>query len=217
MGLNQFQSFSFFKTFLTVVLLCRAALQDLEEREVDASAWLPILLLGLSALALELASNMLLETFFKLFQAIGLMGLLLLLRLYGPGDALILVGICLTHVSTTRPLIQGRFLQLFYPDFSLTVLLNAEVLSLATIASNLFRNLCSGAWRTMSKEPLRKRIASMLLNTVSRRVEAPLGGCASGSDGCRIVFAKQTVPMMLFILLSYVATLLFGSLIPLPA
>jgi hypothetical protein len=220
MGLNQFQqAFSCFKTFLPVVLLCRAALQDLEEREVDASAWLPILLLGLSNLVLELASNMLQETFFKVFQAISLMGLLLLLRLYGPGDALILVGICLTHVSTTRPLLQGRFLQLFYPDFSLTVLLNAEVLSLATVASNLLRNLCSGAWRTLPKEePLRKRIASMLLpNTVRLRVEAPRGGCAAGSGGCRIVSAKQTVPMALFILLSYVATLLFGSLIPVPA
>ncbi|MGB9718689.1 MAG: prepilin peptidase [Thermoproteota archaeon] len=210
MGLNQFpQAFSFFKTFLPVVLLCPAALQDLEKREVDASTWLPILLLGLSTLVLELASSMLLETFFKLFQAVSLIGLLLLLRLYGPGDALILAGICLTHVSTTRPLLQGRFLQLFYPDFSLTVLLNAEVLSFTTIASNLLRNLRSGAWRTLPKEePLGKRVASMLLlKTVSQ-------GEAAGSGGCRTVSAKQTVPMALFILLSYVATLLFGSLIP---
>lgn len=218
MDLSQcLQAFSCFKMLFPVILLSHAALQDLEKRELDVSAWLPILLLGLSALALELASRVLLETFFKLVQTLSLLGLLLLLRLYGPGDALILVGVCLTHVSTARPLLQGRFLKLFYPDFSLTVLLNAELLSLTPIALNLLRNLRSGAWRNLPKaEPFRERFTRTLLKTVSRG-EAPSGECSTGSGGCGVVSVKQTVPMALFILLSYMVTLLFGSLLPLSA
>ncbi|MBO3755209.1 MAG: hypothetical protein FGF53_10120 [Candidatus Brockarchaeota archaeon] len=217
MDLSQcLQAFSCFKTLFPVILLSQAALQDLEKRELDVSAWLPILLLGVSALALELASSVLLETFFKLVQTLSLLGLLLLLRLYGPGDALIMVGVCLTHVSTARPLLQGCFLKLFYPDFSLTVLLNAELLSLTTIALNLLRNLHSGGCRNLPKaEPFRKMFVCALLKTVSRGEASE--ECAAGSGGCGVVSVKQTVPMALFILLSYVVTLLFGSLLPLSA
>jgi hypothetical protein len=218
MDLNQFlQAFACFKTVLEMLLLCPAVFQDLENRELDASAWLPILLLGVSALTLELASNMLLETVLKTVQTLSLLGLLLLLGLYGPGDALILVGICLTHVSTTSPLLQGSLLRFSNPDFSLTVLLNAEILSSATVASNLFHNLRSGAWSSSQPgEPFRRRVSRMLLLRAVGEEESSRKKLAQ-STLSRKVFVKKTVPLTFFILISYGVTLLFGSLVPLPA
>lgn len=217
MVLNQCpQAFSCLTVF-EIILLCHAAFQDLKKRELDASAWLPILLLGLSAFILQLASNMLLENFFKLVQTMSLLGLLLLLGLYGPGDALILVSICLTHVSTTRPLLQGGLLRVFHPDFSLTVLLNAEILSSTIVASNLFHNIRSGAWGSFPGEPFKRRIVRMLLlRAVRNRGEPSQKGLDTGGAGSRIVFVKKTVPLAFFILIGYVVTLLFGSLLPLP-
>ncbi|MEM3390251.1 MAG: hypothetical protein QW491_12710 [Thermoproteota archaeon] len=204
-------------TVFEIILLCQAAFQDLKKRELDASAWLPILLLGLSAFILQLASNMLLETFFKLVQTMSLLGLLLFIGLYGPGDALILVSICLTHVSTTRPLLHGGLLRFFHPDFSLTVLLNAEILSSTSVASNLFHNLRSGAWSSSPSEPFKKRFTSMLLfRAVRKGDESSPNGLDIGGAAGRIVFVKKTVPLAFFILIGYVVTLLFGSLLPLP-
>lgn len=218
MDLNQCPQAFACLTVFEIIMLCHAAFQDLEKRELDASAWLPILLLGLSAFILQLASNMLFETFFKLVQTMSLLGLLLLLGLYGPGDALILAGVCLTNVSTTRPLLQGGLLRVFHPDFSLTVLLNAEILSSATVASNLFHNLRSGAWGPYPGEPFKKRIVHMLLlRAVRNGGESSPRGLDAGSAEGGIVFVKKTVPLAFFILPSYVVTLLFGSLLPLPA
>jgi hypothetical protein len=208
------QAFSSFKTPLSILILCHAAFQDLKKRELGASAWVPILLLGVLTLILEPASTTLLEKALSLVQTLSVLSTLFLLGLYGLGDALILAGICLTHVSTTRPL-QGCLIRLLYPDFSLTVLLNAEILSLTTVASNLVHNLRSGAWDSLSREePFKRRVARMLLlRAVRQSVEAP----EEAYNGRKMFFAKQTVPMVVFILPGYVATLLLGSLIPLPA
>ena len=208
------QAFSGLKTLLSLLILCHAAFQDLEERELGASAWLPILLLGALTLILEPA-QLLLETALSIIHTLSVLSILFLLGLYGLGDALILAGICLTHVSTTRPLLQGCLVKLLYPDFSLTVLLNSEILSLTMIASNLAHNLRSGAWDSMPKEePFKKRVVKMLLlRAVKQCVEAQGEAC----NAQKKFFAKQTVPMVVFILPGYVATLLFGSLIPLPA
>jgi|YelNatPaOPRAMG01_1025707.scaffolds.fasta_scaffold32532_2 hypothetical protein len=202
------QAFSSLRIFFSALLLCHAAIQDIKRRELEASAWVPIILLGVSTLIVELAVFSQLETILpKLALTLATLSLLFLLGLYELGDALMLIGIGLTHISTTRPLVQGCLLQLPFPDFSLTVLLNAELFSLTIIVLNLVHNLNSGALAEVRKKFLREKLIHLLLlKAVKPDVET----------GRRIVFVKQTVPMVLFILLGYVATLLFGSLIPLP-
>ncbi|MBO3833258.1 MAG: hypothetical protein FGF51_07785, partial [Candidatus Brockarchaeota archaeon] len=125
--------------------------------------------------------------------------------------------VCLTHVSTTMPLLHGGLLRVFYPDFSLTVLLNAEILSSTIVASNLVHNLRSGAWGSYPSEPFKKRIIRMLLLRAVGNGESSLKELDIGSAGSGIVFVKKTVPLAFFILPGYLATLLFGSLLPLPA
>jgi hypothetical protein len=183
----------------------------LEKRELVASSWLPILLLGALTLILEPASTIL-ERAPSLIQTLSVLITLFLLGLYGLGDALILAGICLTHVSTTRPLLQGCLLRLLYPDFSLTVLLNSEILSLMMILSNFVHNLRAGAWGNLKEESFKKRVMKMLLLRAVRQGVEDLGKVY---DGQKTFFVKKTVPMVVFILPGYVATLFLGSLIPL--
>ncbi|MEM3646873.1 MAG: prepilin peptidase [Thermofilum sp.] len=211
------QAFLSVKTLVSTILLCHAAFQDLEGRRVEASAWFPLILLGVLTLMLELTFSPLESLLERVVSSISLLSLFLLLGLYGLGDALILAGLGLAHVSTTRPLLQGSLLQLPLPEFSLTVLLNAEILSSAMMVSNIAHNLRSGAWRTVLKgESFRKRLSYMLLfRAVGRRVAVAPESCSDNAGG-RMVFVKQTVPMVLFILLGYVATLFFGSIIPMP-
>lgn len=209
------QAFLSVKTLVSMLLLCHAASQDLEGREVEASAWVPVILLGVLTLMLELKVSPLETLLARAVSTIGVLSLFLLLGLYGLGDALILAGLGLTHVSTTRPLFQGSLLQLPLPEFSLTVLLNAEILSSATMVSNIVHNVRSGAWSTVLKgEPFQRRLAYALLR---RAVEHGVDAGPGEYSEKRIVFVKQSVPMVLFIFFAYVATLLFGSLIPLPS
>jgi hypothetical protein len=202
------QAFSSLRIIFSTLLLCHAAIQDIKHRELEASAWVPVILFGVSTLIIELAVSSSLETILsRLVLMLATLSLLFLLGLYELGDALILAGIGLTHISTTRPLVQGRLLQMPFPEFSLTVLLNAELFSLTTIVLNLVHNLHSGALAEVRKKIFHGKIIHLLLlKAVKPSVET----------GRRIVFVKQTVPMVLFILLGYVATLLFGSLIPMP-
>ncbi len=212
------QAFSSLKTLVSIFLLCHAAAQDFENRELEASAWVPVILLGALTLILELTVSPFETILAKVFLNIILLSLFFLLGLYGLGDALILAGVSFTHVSTTRPLLQGRLLQLSFPEFGITVLLNAELLSSATMVLNMVRNLRSGAWSTVLKgEPFHRRLAYMLLlRAVEQRIGAGLEGCSADGSENRMVFVKQTIPMALFIFFGYVVTLLFGSLIPLP-
>ncbi|MEM2940163.1 MAG: hypothetical protein QW304_01210 [Thermoproteota archaeon] len=201
------QAFSILRTVFSALLLCHAAVQDVKNRELESSAWAPIILIGVSTLIMELVSSRLETILPRLALILSTLSLLFLLGLYELGDALILIGIGLTHISTTRPLAQGCLLQLPFPEFSLTVLLNAELFSLTIIVLNLVHNLYSGALAEVREKILREKILHLLfLKAVKPDVET----------GRRIMFVKQTVPMALFIFLGYVATLLFGSLIPLP-
>lgn len=211
------QAFSDLRIIFSTLLLCHAAVQDLKHKELEASAWIPIVLLGVSTLIFEITVFSQLETVLpRLALMLTILSLMFLLGLYELGDAIILVGIGLTHISTTRPLVQGCLLQLPFPEFSLTVLLNAELFSLTTIVSNLVHNLGSGALAEVKKKLFHKRLVYMLLlKAVKRGVETGREEYVT-EDSKRMMFVKQTVPMVLFILLGYVATLLFGSLIPMP-
>lgn len=202
------QAFSSLRIVFSALLLCHAAVQDVKHRELDASAWVPIILLGVSTLIMELTVFSQPETILpRLALILSTLSLLFLLGLYELGDALILVGIGLTHVSTTKPLVQGCLLRLPFPEFSLTVLLNAELFSLTIIVLNLAHNLYSGALAESRNNILREKIFNLLFS------KAVKPGVETGQG---IIFVKQTVPMALFIFLGYAATLLFGSLIPLP-
>ncbi|MGC8831620.1 MAG: hypothetical protein ACP5PQ_03470 [Thermoproteota archaeon] len=201
------QAFSSLRIVFSALLLCNAAFQDVKNRELEASAWVPIILIGISTLIVELVFSRLETILPKLALILSTLSLFFLLGLYELGDALILVGIGLTHISTTQPLAQGRLLQLPFPEFSLTVLLNAELFSLAIIVLNLVHNLHSGALAEVRGKVLREKVLHLFfLKAVKPGVET----------GRRIMFVKQTVPMALFIFLGYAATLLFGSLVPMP-
>ncbi|MEM2088633.1 MAG: hypothetical protein QXF52_08220 [Thermoproteota archaeon] len=201
------QTFSSLRIVFFALLLCNAAIQDVKNRELEASAWVPIILIGVSTLIVELVFSRLETILPRLALILATLSLLFLLGLYELGDALILVGIGLTHISTTKPLIKGCLLQLPFPEFSLTVLLNAELFSLIIIVLNLVHNLYSGALADVREKVLREKVLHLLfLKAVKPGVET----------GQSIKFVKQTVPMVLFIFLGYAATLLFGSLIPLP-
>lgn len=210
---SDIQDFLGLKALFIVPMLCYAAYQDLENRELDASTWASMLILGISMITLEFTPTMLPQMFLKLTQSIALLTMFLLLGLYELGDALILIGICLAHVSTSRPLLGGHFLKPYFPDFSLTVLLNSEIFSLTTMLSNLIHNLRSGAWNTLAvDEPFQKKVFCMLfLRTVGQGLDARKGHATNHST-----FVKRTIPVVLFILPGYVVALIFGSLLPLP-
>lgn len=200
------QTFLSLRIAFSTLFLCHAAFQDVKHRELEASAWVPIILLGVSTLIIELTVSSKLETILpRLMVMLVTLTLMFLLGLYELGDTLLLIGIGLTHISITQPLLQGCLLQLPFPEFSLTVLLNAELFSLIMIALNLIHNLYSGALTEGGEKPFHEKIIRLLFfKAVKPIVET----------GQSIKFVKQTVPMVLFILIGYVATLLFGSLIP---
>lgn len=203
------------RSIALIAFLVYASIQDLKRRELGMLAWAPIVLIGLSSLSWELIVHptSILPTRLILVSTVIMMPSLL--GLYGFGDAFILFGLSLAHITAERPIVGGCFLLLPSPEFGPTLLLNAELLSSSTLISNLIQNLRLKVWKelTMREAPFREKVINMLLLRAMSPREPRSDEFVRGYEGMTLV--KQTIPMVLFILLGYFQTLLFGSLIPL--
>jgi len=189
------------RIFLPPLLLLEAAIQDFKNRELDASAWLPLVILGIVYIGVELLdSSCLMDIVAKLVVTLTTVFLPYFLNLYEIGDAVIMAGLSLTHISTTRPFLRGSFLRIFFPDFGLTILWDTEIIMLLTALS---KTLCNLALRRPVRFLLEEKVGVGIAhsNTIKRYFEA---------------FLKQNTPFVSLLLPGYVVTLLFGSIIPLP-
>ncbi|MEM1558615.1 MAG: hypothetical protein QXT26_03055 [Thermoproteota archaeon] len=202
---HDFEPFTIVKSFLPVVLLFNAAIQDFRHRELDASAWVPIIILGIFSLGFELLASLNVGgVVTRLGVTIITLSLPYFLRLYELGDAIIVIGLSLTHISTTRPFLGGGFLRTLFPDFGLTVLWNTEIIMLLIVLSKRFLDLVSENWWEIftNSKLLHARI------THGITLKAVKENKREGS------FLKQKIPLVTFILPGYAVTILFGSLIP---
>lgn len=201
-----FEPFTIVKSLLPVALLFNAAIQDFRRRELNASAWAPIITLGIVSLGVELLASLNVgDVVTRLGITIVTLSLPYFLRLYELGDAIIVIGLSLTHISTTRPFLGGCFLRTLFPDFGLTVLWNTEIIMLLIVLSKRFFDLVSeGRGETLTNsKPLHAKITHGIPPKAVRENKR------------RSSFLKQKIPLVSFILPGYVVTILFGSLTPL--
>jgi len=192
------------RAVLPIAPLLNAAVQDFKRRELDASAWVPILVVGIVFLVVELAASS--NTGGIVARLVITLTTLLLpyfLHLYKLGDAIVMIGLSLTHVSTTKPILGGFLLTALHPDFGLTVLWNTEIIMLLL---TLLEAFCKASSRGL------KRGAASSKATSEEASPIPLW---VGRGKIRRFFRREA-PLVSFLLPGYVVTILFGSLVPLP-
>lgn len=199
LGIN-IEAFSMLKAVVPIVFLFNAAIQDWRRRELDASAWAPMVIMGFFFLGLELASPFRVwNIVLKLITTLITLLIPYFLHLYELGDAVVVISLSLVHVSTTKPILGGFFLTTPFPDFGFTMLWNTELITLLLFLL-----------KKVYKSALRKRLLTVG-NTSSTRIEA-----VRENKGGKALFLKQELPLVSFLLPGYVLTILFGSIIPLP-
>jgi len=185
--------------------LFNAAIQDWKRRELNASAWAPIVIVGFFFLVLELVTSKAWDIVSKL--TITLITLLLpyFLHLYELGDAVVIISLSIAHVSTIRPILGGFFLTTFFPDFGLTMLWNTELIMILISSLRKIYNYALGRRRRLMEEhPEDGSILSIDVEAFEK----------NGVD--KTHFLKKEVPLVSFLLPGYVLTIFFGSIIPLP-
>ena len=202
-----YEVFNHIRNFVPIVLLLNAAVQDLKHRELDASAWLPIITLGVFSLSVELtASSNRVETIMRLVVTLTIFFTLYFLNFYGAGDAVVMTGLSLTHISTKKPMVKGCFLQTLFPDFGFTILWNTELIILMLISLKIVSKMISKAFKThIVKNKLHVKIAQLMFSEKT-----------GGEDREEPSVLKQKAPLVSLLLPGYLMTILFGSIVPLP-
>lgn len=202
------ESLTITRNFLPVIFLFNAAAQDLKNRELDASAWVPMIMLGIVSLGVELAASLnIWKVIMSVVVTLATLCLPYFFKLYELGDAIMMIGLGLTHISTMRPVLGGFFLRTLFPDFGLTVLWNTELIMIVTALLKRLYDLASGGWGkspTSDKSPYAR--APYLISPRS----------AKEDKHAEASFLKHTIPLVSFLLPGYVVTILFGSLVPPP-
>jgi len=203
-----YEAFNHIKNFIPVVLLLNAAVQDFKRKELGASAWLPIITLGVFSLCVELtASPNRVETITRLVATLTTFSTLYFLNLYEAGDAVIVIGLSLTHISTKKPLVRGCFIQTLFPDFGFTILWNTELMMLILVSLKTVSKKASEALRTCI-------VKNMLLHI--KIAHLMFSNKTNGEDCDKPSVLKQKIPLVSLLLPGYVITILFGSIAPLP-
>ncbi|MEM3711927.1 MAG: hypothetical protein QXR97_00070 [Thermoproteota archaeon] len=201
-----FEAFRLLRTILPIVLLSNAALQDLRHRELNASAWFPMIIMGIVFLGVELATSpRAVGIIVRLVITLVILLLPYFLHLYELGDVIVIISLSLTHISTTEPILGGFFIIRLFPDFGLTMLWNTELIMLFLVLLKTIYELASGNWgkRKVGKHSPDSNVS---LNLVVIRK----------NENSRASFFKQETPLISFLLPGYVLTILFGSIFPLP-
>lgn len=203
-----YELFNSIKNFIPLLLLIKAAVQDFKQKELDASSWLPIIILGGLSLGVELTvSPNGVEVIMRLVVTLTVFSTLYFLNLYEAGDAVMMIGLSLIHISTKRPLVGGCFLQTLFPDFGFTILWNTELLVLILISLKT-------AFKTFSRALKKDIVNNRLFDIKTAHLMFP--GKIRGKDYVEPNVLKQKIPLVSLLLPGYVVTILFGSIAPLP-
>ncbi|MDW8033921.1 MAG: hypothetical protein RMI79_03150 [Nitrososphaerota archaeon] len=189
-----------FRAFLPMIPLFKAALRDWKHRELDASTWIPMILMGIFFLGAELATSLTWNIVLKIVITLIILLFPYFLHLYELGDAIAIISISLTHISTTKPILGGFFITTIFPDFGLTMLWNTELIMLLVASLETAYGLASSGRRK-----------SLNLNAFP-----PYFCIVKEKDLSKASFLKREAPLVSFLLPGYVLTVLFGSIIPIP-